>query len=135
MKMNTLDVIAYRIKKVLTETGWSQAGLGERVGVAQQTVQRWAKGKGSPTPDNLDKLAEVTGHPAYWFMLPPEEESPAELPELVRTTQEEQLLLEIYKQLPKIEQENMLQVFSRRLKELEAWVDEFIKNRDKNKKI
>lgn len=134
MKINTLDVIAYRIKTLLTETGWSQAKLGEKIGVAQQTVQRWATGKGSPTPDNLDKLAEITGHPAYWFMLPPEEEIREEPREPANMSEDEQLLLTIYKQLPKTEQENMLQVFSHRLKELEEWVDNFIKNRDKLKK-
>lgn len=131
MKMNTLDVIAYRIKKLLAETGWSQARLGEKIGVAQQTVQRWATGKGSPTPDNLDKLAEVTGHPAYWFMLPPDEEVPEGAPELTTSPEDERLLLTIYRQLPKTEQDNMLQVFSHRLKELEEWVDNFIKTRDK----
>ncbi len=52
--MKTLEITAYRIKKLLSETGWSQAELGKLVGVSQQTVQRWAAGLVSPNPDNLD---------------------------------------------------------------------------------
>ncbi|MCZ6319348.1 helix-turn-helix transcriptional regulator, partial [Escherichia coli] len=36
--MKTLEITAYRIKKLLSETGWSQAELGKLVGVSQQTV-------------------------------------------------------------------------------------------------
>lgn len=72
--MGVLEISALRIKMLLLAKGWSQAGLARRIGIAQQSVQRWVCGISSPTAANLDKLSEVTGLPQYWFFLPLNEE-------------------------------------------------------------
>lgn len=73
-QMGVLEISALRIKMLLLAKGWSQAELARRIGIAQQSVQRWVCGISSPTAANLDKLSEVTGLPQYWFFLPLNEE-------------------------------------------------------------
>ncbi|MFU2318966.1 helix-turn-helix domain-containing protein [Rahnella sp. PCH160] len=106
--MKTLEVTAYRIKKLLGDTGWGQAELGRRLGVSQQTVQRWASGKVSPNPDNLDKLSEITGHPIYWFMLPPEDNDQIITPETMKISPKQLDLIKVFSAFPEEDQEIML---------------------------
>lgn len=129
MKMKTLEVTAYRIKKLLQETGWSQKELGQKISVSQQTVQRWAAGLVSPTPDNLDKLTEVTGHPPHWFMLAPDAED-QDSSNVESLTEDERRLLELYREFPDVESKNMLLVFEMRLKELKKIYSKYFESRD-----
>lgn len=130
MKMKTLEVTAYRIKRLLQETGWSQKDLGQKIGVSQQTVQRWAAGVVSPNPDNLDKLTEVTGHPPHWFMLAPDARDMVGS-DNESLTAEEQRLVELYREFPEVESKNMLLVFEMRLKELKKIYSKYFDSRDK----
>ncbi|MEH4987362.1 helix-turn-helix domain-containing protein [Enterobacter asburiae] len=106
--MKTLEVTAYRTKRLLQETGWSQKELGQKIGVSQQTVQRWASGLVSPNPDNLDKLSEVTGYPPYWFMLPPDENDQVVTPDTMKIGPLQRDLLQVFSAFPKEDQEQML---------------------------
>lgn len=118
--MTTLEITTYRIQLLLKETGLSQAELARRIGIAQQTVQKWVHGISSPSTINMDKLSEVTGRPPYWFMLPPDAEAgslPAGEP-AVPLKDDERRLLELYREFPEEESRNMLMVFEMRLKEL-----------------
>lgn len=123
--MKTLEITAYRIKKLLSETGWSQAELGEMVGVSQQTVQRWAAGKVSPNPDNFDKLCEVTGHPIFWFMLPPDEGEQVVTPDTMKIGPVQRELLQTFGAFPDEDQEKILKELKeekeRKEREAEKW--------------
>ncbi|ELY5939591.1 helix-turn-helix domain-containing protein [Cronobacter sakazakii] len=125
--MKTIDITTYRINKLLKDNGWSQSELAQKLNLTQQTVQKWVKGKSSPSMDNIDKLVELTGYPPRWFMtsIDEEEQEPyllkneGNVPEEFRKlTDEEQQLLRIFRQFPDIESRNMLLVFDMRLKEL-----------------
>lgn len=52
-------MIALRV--ALAVRGWSCADLAWRVGVAEQAVQAWARGKNLPSPDNLVMLRTELG--------------------------------------------------------------------------
>lgn len=47
------------LKRYREMRNWNQAELGERVGVAQATIQRWETGKREPKHADLEKLAEA----------------------------------------------------------------------------
>ncbi|ENW9431944.1 helix-turn-helix domain-containing protein [Salmonella enterica] len=103
-----LDIITYRIKKVLTDEGWSQSELARRIGISQQTVQKWVSGITSPTTSNMDKLSEITGYPIYWFMLPPEGDNQVATPESMKLSAKQQELLRIFSEFPDEEQDSIL---------------------------
>ncbi|EAW9078560.1 helix-turn-helix domain-containing protein [Salmonella enterica] len=106
--MTMLDIITYRIKKVLTDEGWSQSELARRIGISQQTVQKWVSGITSPTTSNMDKLSEITGYPIYWFMLPPEGDNQVATPESMKLSAKQQELLRIFSEFPDEEQDSIL---------------------------
>ncbi|WP_373225549.1 helix-turn-helix domain-containing protein [Enterobacter cloacae complex sp. ESBL7] len=111
MEDSSSSVIAnttYRIKLVMKETGLSQAELARRIGVAQQTVQKWAHGISSPTTTNMDKLSDVTGRPPYWFMLPPDEGDQVVTPDSMKIGPLQRDLLKTFSAFPKEDQELML---------------------------
>lgn len=43
----------------MKDRGWTQAQLGDAVGVKQSTVSRWLKGESIPDPPQQDRLAEL----------------------------------------------------------------------------
>ncbi|EFO2069675.1 helix-turn-helix domain-containing protein [Escherichia coli] len=106
--MTTLEITTYRIKLVLEKTGLKQAELARRIGVAQQSVQKWVHGITSPSTANLDKLSEVTGFPPYWFMLPPSEEEQVVVPDTMKIGPRQRELLQTFGAFPEEDQEQML---------------------------
>lgn len=120
--MTALEVSMYRISRLLSETGWSQAELARRIGVTQQTVQQWVSGRATPKPASLDKLVEVTGHPLYWFMLPPEEGDQVVVPDTIKIGQRQQELLQTFEAFPEQDQELMLQEMKEKKESMERTV-------------
>ncbi|EBA9593383.1 helix-turn-helix domain-containing protein [Salmonella enterica] len=120
--MTALEVSMYRISRLLSETGWSQAELARRIGVTQQTVQQWVSGRATPKPASLDKLVEVTGHPLYWFMLPPEEGDQVVVPDTIKIGQRQQELLQTFGAFPEQDQELMLQEMKEKKESMERTV-------------
>ncbi len=133
MKMKTLDISAYRIKRLLSETGWSQAELGKKVGVSQQTVQRWATGKVSPNPDNFDSLSEVSGHPPYWFMLPPDEGDQVVTPDAMKLGPMQLDLLKTFNAFPEEDQQQMLYEMKERKETMDKTVARWLAAQKGNK--
>lgn len=107
-RMTTLEITTYRIKLVLEKTGLKQAELARRIGVAQQSVQKWVHGITSPSTANLDKLSEVTGFPPYWFMLPPNDEEQVVVPDTMKIGPRQRELLQTFGAFPEEDQEQML---------------------------
>ncbi|HFP9366024.1 helix-turn-helix domain-containing protein [Raoultella ornithinolytica] len=106
--MKAIEISMYRLSRLLKETGWSQAELARRVGVTQQTVQQWVNGKSTPKPTSIDKLVEVTGHPPYWFMLPPDEADQVVTPDAMRLGPMQLDLLKTFNAFPEEDQQQML---------------------------
>lgn len=112
----------FRIKQLLQETGWSQAELGRRLGISQQSIQKWVHGITSPTAANLDKLSEVTGHPPYWFMLPPEDEDQVITPDSMRLGHMQLDLLKTFNAFPEEDQQQMLSEMKERKESMDKTV-------------
>lgn len=106
--MKTIEISMYRISRLLKEEGWSQAELARRIGVTQQTVQQWTQGKATPKPSSIDKLVEITGRPAHWFMLPPKEDEQNSDPYVLPLGQMEIDILKTFNAFPKEDQVQML---------------------------
>lgn len=122
----------YRIAKLLKETGWSQAELARRIGVSQQTVQQWVSGKSTPKPASLDKLTEVTGHPPYWFLLPPDENDQVLTPETMKIGVNQRALLRVFSAFPKDEQEKILKEITEKKESMEELVARWIEAQKDN---
>lgn len=124
-RMTTLEITTYRIKLVLEKTGIKQAELARRIGVAQQSVQKWVHGITSPSTANLDKLSEVTGYPPYWFMLPPDEGEQVVTPDTMKIGPVQRELLQTFGAFPDEDQEKILKELKeekeRKEKEAERW--------------
>ncbi|HIE0366377.1 TPA: helix-turn-helix domain-containing protein [Serratia marcescens] len=122
-------IFEQRLQQALDESGISQAELGRRVGVNSQSVSGWCSGI-FPRKDKLEMLPEALGKPLYWFFLTEEEEKQLGDGNLGRKiTDKHQELIDLFDQLPASEQENMLNAFSERLKELDSFVEQYLKRR------
>lgn len=61
-------IFATRLQQVLHELGVNQSELARRLDVKPQSVQGWLRGV-TPRMDKLEKLAEISSHPVYWFFM------------------------------------------------------------------
>lgn len=124
--MTTLEITTYRIKLVLEKTGLKQAELARRIGVAQQSVQKWVHGITSPSMANLDKLSEVTGFPPYWFMLPPSEDEQIVVPDTMKISPKQRELLQTFGAFPEEEQGQMLQEMKDKKELMERTIERWL---------
>lgn len=131
--MKTLDITMFRIKKLLQETGWSQAELGRRVGISQQSIQKWVHGITSPTSSNLDKLSEITGHPPYWFMLPPDDGDQVVTPDSMKIGPMQLDLLKTFNAFPEEDQQQMLSEMKERKESMDKTVARWLAAQKGNK--
>ncbi|EBE6296404.1 helix-turn-helix domain-containing protein [Salmonella enterica] len=123
---------AYRVKKLMDLTGWSQPLLAQKIGVSQQTVQQWVDGKSIPSPANLDKLTGLTGYPSYWFILPPEETDQFSISDTMKIGPSQRALLRVFNAFPKEEQEKILKEMTEKKESMEELVARWIKAQKNN---
>lgn len=120
--MKTIDITTYRINRLLKEKNWTQNDLANRLGVTQQTIQKWVKGKSSPSMENIDKLTDITGHPPYWFMLPPEDEDQVITPDSMKLGHMQLDLLKTFNAFPEEDQQQMLSEMKERKESMDKTV-------------
>ena len=133
MKMKTIDITTYRINRLLKERNWSQTDLAQRMGVTQQTIQKWAKGKTSPSMENVDKLSEITGYAPYWFMLPPAEGDQVVTPDTMKLGPMQLDLLKTFNAFPEEDQQQMLYEMKERKETMDKTVARWIAAQKGNK--
>ncbi|HFF8540678.1 TPA: helix-turn-helix domain-containing protein [Raoultella ornithinolytica] len=131
--MKAIEISMYRLSRLLKETGWSQAELARRVGVTQQTVQQWVNGKSTPKPTSIDKLVEVTGHPPYWFMLPPDEGDQVVTPNAMKLGPMQLDLLKTFNAFPEEDQQQMLYEMKERKETMDKTVARWLAAQKGNK--
>jgi transcriptional regulator with XRE-family HTH domain len=131
--MKAIEISMYRLSLLLKETGWSQAELARRVGVTQQTVQQWVNGKSTPKPTSIDKLVEVTGHPPYWFMLPPDEGDQVVTPDAMKLGPMQLDLLKTFNAFPEEDQQQMLSEMKERKETMDKTVARWLAAQKGNK--
>lgn len=124
-----------RLQRVLDEIGMSQSELGRRIGATSQSVNGWCQAGILPRKEMLEQLPDITGKPLYWFFMTDEDEETLQPPsseDIYVLTPETKKLIEIYDQLPQMEQERFIGLMQLRLEELDAFMKEYLKKRKKD---
>lgn len=124
-----------RLQRVLDEIGMSQSELGRRIGATSQSVNGWCQAGILPRKEMLEQLPDITGKPLYWFFMTDEEEETLQQPrseDIYVLTPETKKLIEIYDQLPQVEQERFVGLMQLRLEELDAFMNEYLMKRKKD---
>lgn len=124
-----------RLQRVLDEMGMSQSELGRRIGATSQSVNGWCQAGILPRKEMLEQLPDITGKPLYWFFMTDEDEETLQPPrseDIYVLTPETKKLIEIYDQLPQVEQERFVGLMQLRLEELDAFMNEYLMKRKKD---
>lgn len=122
--MNTNDQIAARLKRAREQKGISQKALAELCGWAQSRVGNYESGSRTIGIDDAISLAGALKIP------------PADLifgPEAAETwiTPRHRRLIDLFDQLPESEQDRMIDLFQVRLKEIDEYVEKYLRGRYK----
>lgn len=110
-----------RLNEILELKKLTKSDMARICGVSAQSVNNWFV-RGTIGKSSAMKLADALGVSLEWVL-------GQEVGEKDGLKSDEQRLLELYRQLPEDEQENMLRIFSIRLKELDAMYEKYMKGR------
>lgn len=113
-------VLIERLNEI-NSRGVSKADMARIAGVTPQAVNGWFK-KGVISKKSALAIADAVGISVAWLL-------GEEVGEKSGIKPNEQRLLELYRQLPEEEQQNMLRVFSLRLKELDELYEKYLNRR------
>jgi len=113
-------VLVERLTEI-TDRGVTKADMARIAGVTPQAVNGWFK-KGVISKKSALAIADAVGISVAWLLGEDFGEKDGLKPD-------EQRLLELYRQLPEEEQQNMLRIFAIRLKELDELYERYMKGR------
>ena len=107
----------------LTQRGMTKSDMARVAGITPQSVNGWFK-KGVISKESALAVADAAGVSVPWLLGEDVGEKDGLKPD-------EQRLLELYRQLPEEEQQNMLRIVSLRLKELDELYAKYMGRRIK----
>ncbi|MFE8049277.1 helix-turn-helix domain-containing protein [Brenneria goodwinii] len=107
----------------LTQRGISKAEMARRAGVTPQSVNGWFK-KGVISKKSAIAIAEAADVSVAWLLGEDVEESTG-------LSNDEMKMLNLYRQLPEVERERMITLFQTRLKEIDEYVEKYLRGRYK----
>lgn len=107
----------------LNEKGFSKTEMAKVANVSKQAVTGWFR-TGKISKQSALAIADAAGVSVPWLL-------GEDVGEKDGLKADEQRLLELYRQLPEDEQENMLRIFSIRLKELDVMYEKYMNRRIK----
>ena len=110
------DIFAKNLSYYLNRKGKDQKEVAEIVGVAPSTFNEWVKGKKYPRIDKIEILANYFGILKSDLIEEKEKNSPSDKLQL---TEGEQMLIELFRQVPVDQQELVLQMIRVALKSKE----------------
>lgn len=110
-----------RLNEVLELKNLTKSDMARICGVSAQSVNNWFV-RGTIGKSSAIKLADALGVSLEWILGQDVGEKDGLKPN-------EQRLLELYRQLPEEEQQNMLRIFALRLKELDELYDKYMQGR------
>ena len=110
-----------RLNEILELKNLTKSDMARICGVSAQSVNNWFV-RGTIGKSSAIKLADALGVSLEWIL-------GQEVGEKDGLKPDEQRLLELYRQLPDEEQQNMLRIFAIRLKELDELYEKYIKGR------
>ncbi len=105
----------------LNKKGFSKTEMARVAGVSKQAVSSWFK-TGRISKSSALAIADAAGVSVPWLLGEDVGEKDGLKPD-------EQRLLELYRQLPEEEQQNMMRIFSLRLKELDELYAKYMNRR------
>ncbi|GJK88646.1 helix-turn-helix domain-containing protein [Citrobacter amalonaticus] len=105
----------------LNRNGFSKTEMARVAGVSKQAVSSWFK-TGRISKSSALAIADAAGVSVPWLLGEDVGEKDGLKPD-------EQRLLELYRQLPEEEQQNMMRIFSLRLKELDELYAKYMNRR------
>lgn len=71
--MTTSEYFAKRLRKARKEKGFTQAQLGERLGITGSAISDWESTNSSPSLDRIEELGKILDRSPSWFFLRPGE--------------------------------------------------------------
>ncbi len=110
-----------RLNEILELKNLTKSDMARICGVSAQSVNNWFV-RGTIGKSSAIKLADALGVSLEWIL-------GQEVGEKDGLKPDEQRLLELYRQLPEEEQQNMLRIFALRLKELDELYERYMKGR------
>ncbi|MBS0967638.1 helix-turn-helix domain-containing protein [Chimaeribacter arupi] len=116
--------LAVRLDELLRMKGISKAEMARIAGVSPQSVNGWYR-RGQISKTSALRLCATLSVPLPWLL--GEEVEPES-----GLTSRQQRMLDLFDQLPDLEQENMLAVFEQRLKELDALTESYLLRRKRD---
>lgn len=121
MRKEEPNLILIKRLTEITDRGVTKADMARIAGVTPQAVNGWFK-KGVISKKSALAIADAVGISVAWLLGEGVGEKDGLKPD-------EQRLLELYRQLPEEEQQNMLRIFAIRLKELDELYEKYMKGR------
>ncbi|WP_273849086.1 helix-turn-helix domain-containing protein [Serratia liquefaciens] len=112
-----------RLNELMTLKGISKAEMARIAGVSPQSVNNWFL-RGTIGKSSALKLAEALGVSVAWLL-------GEDVDENTGLGSKEAQMLELFRQLPEAEQERMIDLFQMRLKELDDYVEKYLRGRYK----
>ncbi|QHP80676.1 helix-turn-helix domain-containing protein [Pectobacterium odoriferum] len=112
-----------RLTELMELKGISKAEMARIAGVSPQSVNNWFN-RGTVGKSSALKLAEELGVSVAWLLGEDVEESTG-------LSSDEMKMLNLYRQLPEAERERMIDLFQLRLKELDEYVEKYLRGRYK----
>ncbi|EMG7911745.1 helix-turn-helix domain-containing protein [Enterobacter cloacae] len=110
-----------RLNEIIEKKGITKADMARICGVSAQSVNNWFV-RGTIGKSSAIKLADALGVSLAWLL-------GQEVGEKDGLKPDEMRLLELYRQLPDEEKQNMIRIFALRLKELDELYQKYIKGR------
>jgi transcriptional regulator with XRE-family HTH domain len=110
-----------RLNEIIEQKRVSKAEMARICGVSSQSVNNWFV-RGAIGKSSAIKLADALGVSLSWVLGQDVGSEDGLKPD-------EQRLLELYRQLPTEEQQNMMRIFSLRLKELDEMYEKYMSRR------
>lgn len=122
--MSTNEEIAARIKKARERRGISQKTLAEMCGWAQSRIGNYESGARGVGADDAKVLSKALDMPPAEIMFG-EQSSSLD----ILLSEKERKLIELFKQLPESDQDKMIDLFRIRLKEIDDYVEKYLRGR------
>ena len=119
MKKKTYDTpLAARLEELMQRNHLSGSDMARIAEVSRSSVNGWFK-RGTISKDSAAKLAAATGESLVWILTGAEDSES-------KVSSDEQELLNVYRELPPVEQRNMLAAFQMRLKQLQDFFADYV---------
>ncbi|EJX4925522.1 helix-turn-helix domain-containing protein [Salmonella enterica] len=144
MRESNRKIFQQRLIQVMSELETNQTGLAKMLNVTQQTVQQWIAGRSQPRMEQLDRLSEAVGKPVYWFFMPIDMDTEVNpqghnkkvyeveaATKGIALSQEEEKIINIYRDLPGEERKNILQELTYKIEAINNFIIELRHHKNK----